>query len=130
MGTNWYWRDSPCGFCGRFEEIHVGKSGFTFRAYRHELMNTEYPDWGYNQESPFGFPVLSVADWRRVFTDRPGSLWDEYGKQADETPLDWLASMPPWQITPDRQRWLDSDMATGDGWLDAEGYRFYAGEFS
>jgi hypothetical protein len=71
MGTNYYWHDRPCGHCNRYESIHVCKSGNTWRAYEHRLMNEKYPEWGYEPESPFGFPVLSIADWRTVFARLP-----------------------------------------------------------
>lgn len=66
MGTNYHWRDQPCGHCGHYEEIHVGKSSggwsFGFRACPHRLWREEHPDWGYDPASPFGFPVMSRAD--------------------------------------------------------------------
>jgi len=127
MGTNYYWRDRPCGSCGRYTEIHVCKSMRTWRAYNHVLISEDHPDWGYHPESPVGFPVLSLADWRRVF-ERPGELWNEYGERIAD-PLAWLAEAPPWQPGPEGRRYLTEDERRGVGWLDAEGFRFYAGEF-
>ncbi len=129
MGTNFYWRDRPCGECGRYTEVHVCKSRSTWRAHFHTLLDELHPDWGYLHESPFGFPVLSLADWRQVFTERPGELWNEYGEQIPD-PLAWLAGAQPWQPGPDGWRFLDADIKSGMGWRDAEGFRFYAGEFS
>jgi hypothetical protein len=129
MGTNYYWHDRPCEHCGRYEDIHVGKSQHTWRAYFHALLDDEHPDWGYQDESPFGFPVLSLADWRRVFNERPGELWDEYGRRIND-PLAWLAEAKPWQPGPDGWKYLDEDIRSGRGWLDGEKYRFHAGEFS
>lgn len=140
MGTNYYWHDKPCGSCGRFEVMHVGKSSagwsFAFRGYRHELMNAEFPEWGYDPSSPFGFPVVSRADWRKVFTERPGELWNEYGNRIDENPEAWLdrleapmAQQQEWeQGQRSRSRWHDEDDARD--WRDAEGFRFWGGEFS
>lgn len=129
MGTNYYWRDQPCGSCGRYTEVHVCKSMSTWRAYRHALLDEKHPDWGYRDESPVGFAVVSLADWRRVFTERPGELWNEYGEQIPN-PLAWLAEARPWQPGPDGHRYLHDDARRGVGWLDDGGFRFYAEEFS
>lgn len=128
MGTNYYWREELCASCKRVNEIHVGKSSGTWRAYPHELMDSGYPDWGYQPESPFGFPVLSMEDWRRVFKTRPGELWTEY-RELIPDPLTWLAQKKPWQPGPDGTRWLNKDIEDGSGWLDAEGFKFSSREF-
>jgi hypothetical protein len=89
MGTNFYWRDKPCDTCGRFEEIHVCKSRRTWRAYRHDLIDPDHPGWGYNPLSPFGFAVLCLDDWRKIFAARPGELFSEYGDRITD-PVAWL----------------------------------------
>lgn len=137
MSTNFYWRDKPCGHCGRYEEIHVGKSSggwsFGFRAWPHRLMNEEYPDWGHDPWSPFGFPVVSRADWAKVFAERPGELWDEYGRQVED-PLAWLDELTPPDAT--KRRWENGHMGPhwhrdpDQEWRDPEGFRFSAREFS
>jgi hypothetical protein len=128
MGTNYYWRFRQCGSCNRYEEIHVGKSSGTWQAYPHKLLNEDYPDWGYDTESPVGFAVISVEDWRRVFTEIPGELWTER-KELIPDPIAWLEAQKPWVAGPDGQRYLDGDIQMGRGWLDANGFRFYTGEF-
>ena len=128
MGTNYYWRDRPCGSCGRYTEVHICKSMHTWRAYRHAFMSEQHPEWGYHPESPVGFAVVSLSDWRRVFTERPGELWNEYGERIPD-PLAWLTEARPWQPGPEGRRWLDEDVQRGVGWLDDAGFRFYAGEF-
>lgn len=127
MGTNWYWRDRFCNHCGRFEDIHVCKSKTTWRAYRNTLESPTHPDWGYLEQSPFGFPVLCLADWREVF-QRPGELRNEYGDVVAD-PIEWLAQAKPWKPGPDGHRYLDDDISAGQGWLDPDGYRFYAEDF-
>lgn len=129
MGTNYYWREKACGSCGRYNEFHVGKSSGTWRAYPHELMDLDHPDWGYQPESPFGFPVLSLEDWRRVFKTHPGELWNEY-RELIPDPLAWLEQQKPWSPRPPYgTRFIDEDIRQGTGWLDAEGFKFYSGEF-
>jgi hypothetical protein len=140
MGTNYYWRDRICTPCGRYDEIHVGKGGALFRGYRHVLLNTEHPDWGYSEHSPFDEPVLSRSDWLRILAGRPGELYDEYGKRIPN-PIGWLAALTP--PAPEQIRQQDADRAAeraasrwqfepeaGTEWRDAEGFRFYAREFS
>ena len=137
MGTNYFWRDRPCEHCGRFENIHMGKSGGIFRAWPHRLFNDAHPDWGYDPASPFGFPVLSLKDWERVFKERPGSLWDEYGREVTD-PLMWLAGFEPWnEERRAKQDGWDADfaarfMASGpaEHWYDPDGFYFTAREFS
>lgn len=123
MGTNYFWRDKPCGSCGRYDEYHVCKSRVTWRAYPHQLFNSAHPEWGFDPDSFTGYPILSLADWRRVFTERPGELRDEYGKTVTD-PLAWLAEATP------RTGALDEDMRDGSGWHDDQGFLFYCREFS
>ena len=89
-------------------------------------MDSEHPDWGYHPSSPFGFPVLSLKDWRTVFTTRPGELRDEYNTLIDD-PLAWLdESRPP--TDDDRRRamqWWDAYQ-----WYDPQGHHFSSREFS
>lgn len=139
MGTNFYYRHASCDSCGRYEETHVGKRSagwsFGFRGYRHELEDEARPDWGYVTSSPFGFPVLSRADWRKVFVEHPGELRDEYGETIYD-PLGWLDALPPPDV--DKLSWENSLEANGSfydptdprRWRDAEGFRFWDGEFS
>jgi hypothetical protein len=138
MGTNYYWRDAPCNECGRYDEHHVGKSSagwsFGFRAYPHLLSSDEHPEWGHYPCSPFGFPVLTRADWRRVFTERTGQLWDEYRRLVDD-PVVWLDGLkPPGEAA---REWEDGMLGSSTfrvpadtEWRDPEGFHFYAGEFS
>ena len=131
MGTNYYWRDQPCEHCGRWDEMHVCKSGSTWHGYRHELFNPQNPEWGYDPQSPLGFPIVSVADWRTVFTERPGELWDEYDRRIED-PLAWLADMrpPEGEARANKLRWHLDGFADGRDWWDPEGFHFYGGEFS
>lgn len=119
MGTNYYLRIRACEPCGRYDEIHVGKSGWLFRAYPHRLMNPKHPDWGYDPASPFGYPIESLADWRKAIIH--GRLFDEYGREIDD-PLAWLDGFrPPTDVA---ERWSDGD------YLDSEGFQFSARPFS
>ena len=133
MGTNFYWRDNPCQHCERYEEIHVGKRSagwsFGFRAWPHRPMSPAHPEWGFDPQSPFGFPVESRADWRQVFATRPGVLVDEYGR-VEEDPVAWLDALEAPSLP--KQSWEDHQAGrfVRDGYRDAEGFRFGAYEFS
>jgi len=49
MGTNYYARYSICECCGRFDEIHIGKSSagwtFSFQAQEDEVTIKSYKEW-------------------------------------------------------------------------------------
>lgn len=126
MGTNFFWRFNICRHCNRYAEAHVGKSGFTWRGHHHQLLDPEHPDWGYRYESPFGFEIASVADWRKVFAEVPGELWDEYGRRID-IPLDWLDSITP---PDDASRARKLEWWDDHNWWDPAGHHFLGCEFS
>jgi hypothetical protein len=137
MGTNFFWLDSPCDHCGRYETIHVGKSSggwtFSFRAYRHQLSDDEHPEWGYSHESPFGYPVLSRNDWRKVFDTRDGFLKNEYGTCILD-PVKWVDALAG--PTPEERYKEDQEIRRSifqlpahEEWRDAEGFRFKTVEF-
>ena len=125
MGTNYYWRDSPCGTCKREDVIHVCKSRTNWRAYPHQPDDEFNPRW-----SPLDRPILSLADWRAVFAERSGTLWDEYGGHIPD-PVAWLDEVTP----PDRayaarlRGWHARDLADGTDWFDPAGHFFHDGEF-
>lgn len=130
MGTNFYWHQTACPTCKRFDVLHVGKrSGgwsFGFRGYRHETEDAQ---------SPTGFPVESRADWRKVFTEIPGRLVDEYGREEPD-PLAWLDALEAPTLEQQRSEWSRERMGPfwqpddPREWRDAEGFRFSNCEFS
>lgn len=136
MGTNYYLRHNACGGCGRYDDIHIGKQSagwsFLFRAYNHRLLNPEHPDWGYVEQSPFGVPVTSREDWRRILAVSGAEVFDEYGQKLDD-PLGWLDGMSPpdlaQRVFENRETHWPSYMERTD-WRDAEGFRFEPREFS
>lgn len=136
MGTNYTLRFNACTCCGRYDEAHIGKKSFGwsfgFRAYEHKLISEEHPDWGYDQKSPFGFPVLSRADWLRALVEFKGDVFDEYGRRV-EAPVTWLSTLEPPDL--DLQRREDEMTSYPSyyevtGWRDPEGFRFEPREFS
>lgn len=134
MGTNFYWHDdalvcmNACDHCAADAVIHVGKRSagwsFGFRAW--------------TEDSLFEFEIRSRADWRKVFTDRAGSLVDEYGR-VEEDPVAWLEALQP----PDAVQinWENAQRSGWDSsfyskhfadreWRDSDGFHFGAYEFS
>lgn len=125
MGTNFYLRQTACSGCGRFDEHHIGKRSagwsFGFHGYRPDEDATH----------PLG-PVRSRADWVRAVGVFDGSVVDEYGRVVDD-PVAWLAGLEAPSLT--QQRWEQDHMGpfyrpSERDWRDAEGFRFYDGEFS
>jgi len=49
MGTNYYARYNICEFCGRYDELHIGKSSagwtFIFQAQEDEITIKSYKEW-------------------------------------------------------------------------------------
>lgn len=138
MSTNYYLRFKACTHCGHYHEAHIGKTSagwsFLFRAYEHEVLNEEHPEWGYKagKESPFGRPVSSRADWLQVLADHPGEVFDEYERRQDDF-ASWIRSLGPPSV---EQRRFEDDQTRypsyfdPSGWRDAEGFRFEPREFS
>ena len=136
MGTNFYWHDdalvckNACEHCANTSVIHVGKRSagwsFGFRGWPHLLVDEEHPDWGFVTESPFGFPVMSRSDWRKVFA-RPGRLVSEYGDEQIDPPV-WLDLLVPPSLAEIRH---ENELSGGHVWhRDAEGFRVTTREFS
>jgi hypothetical protein len=70
MGTNYYLETNICPHCGRFEELHIGKSsaGWCFALH-------VYPNKG----------ITTLADWIPLFATE--SIRDEYGGKVSPTKL-------------------------------------------
>lgn len=131
MGTNYYWRYAQCAACDRYDQVHIGKSSWGWSFGFHGFRNSDR-DW---QPEPFGCPVVSRADWIDVLKEHPGVLVNEYDEVIPD-PLTWITALEP--PTVDKIAWEDAqrhrpswaDPADDRDWRDAEGFRFYAGEFS
>ena len=62
MGTNYYARSETCKKCGRYEEIHIGKSSVGWQFSFHAT------------------PTLkSAADWFSYLASDDVEIYDEYG---------------------------------------------------
>lgn len=124
MGTNYYYHINPCQHCNRSDVLHVGKKSmgwtFGFRAYRGLEGHQD---------------IVSLADWARVFKTVPGILVDENEVVVDD-PMRFLTELERPSVG--QQELEDSPQRRGPAsphpvaeheWRDAEGFRFYDGEF-
>lgn len=63
MGTNYYLREKCCKECGRYNELHIGKSSggwaFSLRIY---------PDLG----------IKTIDDWKTKWNDPDNHIFNEY----------------------------------------------------
>ena len=109
---------------------------FLFQGYRHILIDSDHPEWGYREDSPFGYPIVSRQDWIRAIAGHPGTLTDEYGRDHPDC-LAWLTNMTPPDVTKEKlmeeEWWHMADAATVAYqidrrqrfyWRDEEGFRF------
>lgn len=129
MGTNYYWRHNICEHCGRYEEVHIGKSSagwqFTLHGYRDNLIHLSDP------EVELSVKVLSWKDWKELLS-REGKIFNEYG---NEVPLaDLVANVE----APERKGMLNHydycqehhESCLKDMWKDPEGYCLWDTYFS
>ena len=97
--------------------------------YPHRLIDPEHPDWGNDPASPTGFPIMSLSDWRKLFTQQPGRLFNEYGDHIPD-PVAWLGRGRN-RGRPARTGSTSSARTSGpETPPDPDGYRFYARDFS
>lgn len=119
MGTNYHARFNVCECCDRYDDVHIGKSMSTFRAY------PKPAEW---DSLPAGLtePIESWSDWFKLLEDGTVPIFDEYDREvavgADRA--DWLAQ---WTPHPDGvPGWFDEWGAQ----FDIDGHRFWPTEFS
>lgn len=67
MGTNYYYHYNICSYCGRSEELHIGKSsgGWYFALH-------VYPEKGIND----------LDDWKKLLSNINIAIKNEYGESV------------------------------------------------
>lgn len=135
MGTNYYYRFNECEHCNRYDEAHVGKQSggwsFLFHGYQHKLWNPDYPEWGYDPESPFGCNVMSRDAWRKIFLNVKGKLFTEYKVRVD--PILWIDSLVPPdidQVRKEKEMMGEHYRPDKTDYIDFEGFRVSTRDFS
>lgn len=124
MGTNYYWRYNICPHCGRYDEVHIGKSSAGWQFTLHGYRDTD-------PEVELSVKVMSWKDWKELLS-REGKIFNEYG---NEVPLaDLVANVE----APERKSMLnhyDYCQEHHEGclesmWKDSEGYCLWDTYFS
>lgn len=102
MGTNYYARISECKECGRFEEIHLGKSSYGWK-FTFALNGRKYYA-----------TVEEMKDWLRGKT-----IKDEYDREITQKEF--------WDMVAEKQKVENPSHDSHDIWI--KGYHFVDGEF-
>lgn len=120
MGTNYYLRKNLCAHCGRYDQLHIGKSSggwtFSFQGFRDDYDDPK---------------ILSFADWKREIEKTGSVIYDEYGKAIRKQEFYALVEK---KRTETENHTLYSqkhhpDHARNNCWLDDEGNSFSEGDF-
>lgn len=134
MGTNYTWRTNACACCGRYDELHVGKSGRMFEGhFRWD------PDTG--EATP---TITTWQEWKTLLLDSDGELRDECGVPVrvdwfigyvERTPpelrrshYDWVRDHTEWRYASGRP--AIGEVAPAGDWLCPDGFSFHGGEFT
>jgi len=116
MGTNYYAHLNGCTKCGRYDEVHIGKSKRTVRIH---------PDLG----------IYEFADWRKILDSESVTIWDEYGTRLElDSSIEVHGWLDEWQRWPTVEVWALEDpyakdyLSIGD-YLDRDGYHVSSHDF-
>ena len=97
MGTNYYLKRNICNECGRYDELHVGKSSAGWR-----FIFRRYDD------------VRNVEDWKQLMKEN--EFWNEYGEKVE---YEWF-----WELVHNKQsgriHHYDSELIDGFVFCDNE----------
>lgn len=77
MGTNYYAHVNTCECCGRFDQLHIGRSRHILRAYAAD-------------EMPDGTAITSWADWCKWIAASGARIVSEYGDACPDVLDQWL----------------------------------------
>jgi hypothetical protein len=125
MGTNYYLRTNICKCCGRYDEVHIGKSSagwtFSFQGFRDEYNTLKRA-------------VKSYKEWLEILPG--GEIFDECGEKLSldefkklvegKRPKEWL----PENLNHTTYCRINHPEYARECWLDEEGNSFSSGEFS
>ena len=102
MGTNYFLHRNKCDKCGRYDEVHIGKSSGGWRFVFHYIPNA----------------FEKVTDWMQAMAD--GQIFDEYGR---------LVSFNEFWTTVDIKQ-KELRQCGLQGFRDIDNYDFLEGDFS
>jgi len=63
MGTNYYMRENICNSCGRYNELHIGKSSY---------------GWAFSLRIYIDENIRTLSDWKKLWQDPKNLIFDEY----------------------------------------------------
>lgn len=129
MGTNYYIRYAWCDGCGRYESLHVGKSGTMVQAFKKAWPDEDWED-GEEPFKTFG-EITSWRDWKRIFRLPGVTVWDEYGRllTADEIERIFESSSPE-QRGRQHHATREYPHYAENSWLDEDGFSVALGDWS
>lgn len=113
MGTNFDVRYNICEECGRYDDLHLGKSSigweFCFQGY-------EYHDFRQLR-------IRSIKDWKDFIDKNNGKIFDEYNRECtwDEI-MTWTEGK--------KEGKKHESMQYTEYYRDSEGYSFTDNDFS
>ena len=114
MGTNYYLRTNICEKCGRYDEIHIGKSSMGW-PFIFEAHNLQFPDDGPR--------IGSWLDFLEYLKN--GKIFNEYGEQISLNEFKEIVTDR--KIHPDCEKKIHN---LTNHYQDVKGYWFYDREFS
>jgi hypothetical protein len=106
MGTNYYLRTNECEHCGRFDELHIGKSS---------------AGWTFSFQALPG--IQSWQDWALKIQEG-GRIFNEYEGKIDFTDFEKLVHSKRQELHNHAREYPDGSF------LDDEGNSFSTNEFS
>ena len=89
MGTNHYVRYNICDKCGRYDELHVGKSSM---GHKYSFQAHDIEEWNIH--------IKSLQDWDKFIKERNARFFDEYDKELDWD--EWKAHLYPHRVNRDQ----------------------------
>jgi hypothetical protein len=135
VGTNYYAVYNECSCCGRFDELHVGKSFKTVRSYDTAVVNsTRDSDISEGGKSKHMVgPIKSWSDWLAFFKQTGVRVVDEYGVSVDLE--DFIERWKPIDnaqeiVDDNNNRWREMFGTNLGDYLDDDGFIMCSREFS
>jgi hypothetical protein len=124
MGTNYYWRHNICPHCGRYDEIHIGKSSMGWQFILHGYRDNPVK---ISTQETF---ILSWSEWKLLLNE--GRIFNEYGKEVS---LEYLIDNVEAPERKTMTNHYDYCQEHHEGhlkemWKDSEGYCLCDSEFS
>lgn len=113
MGTNYYLRMNICPHCGRYDEVHLGKSSGGWRFMFHGYRDKDDP-----------IKLTNLVNLFKILNTEGIRIFDEYGEE--ETRQEFLDFVNQKQS----EKSQFPSLGTDRGEIDENGFEFYYYDFS